>query len=305
MRLIETADGIIEAFRSGVAERLGIGPQDCLARNPRLVYGRMTGWGQEGPLAARAGHDLNYIALTAALAAIGRAGQKPTPPLNLVGDGSGAMLMAFGMVCGLLETQRSGQGQVIDAAMMDAAALVFSLFSVLATNGYVKLEHGSNAGDSGAPFYEVYETADGALICVAAMEPQFYVRLLAKMELDPATLPDQNDRAAWPAMKAIFAERFLTRTQAEWVAQLCDEDTCFAPVLNAAEAITHPHAVARHGYCEVAGVTQPVPAPRLSRSGTPEPAEPPEPGRDSTYVLAELGMGAHDIAALRAAGIVV
>lgn len=304
LRLIERADGLIESFRPGVAERLGVGPEVCLERNPRLVYGRMTGWGQDGPLAPRAGHDLNYIAVTGALNAIGRKGHAPTPPLNLVGDGCGAMLMAYGMVCGLFETTRSGQGQVVDAAMIDGAALVFAPFFALAAGERLSPERGSNAGDSGAPYYDAYETADGKFISVAAMEPQFYAKLVALMGLDHATLPPQNERSAWPAMKEIFAERIATRTRAEWMAILGDEDTCFAPVLTVAEAIAHPHAIARDAYREVAGVMQPAPAPRFSRSGIAEPTEPPTRGRDTDSVLIELGLSATDIQFLRDGGIV-
>lgn len=304
LRLIEGADGLIESFRPGVAERLGIGPEVCLQRNPRLVYGRMTGWGQEGPLASRAGHDLNYIALTGALNAIGRKGQPPTPPLNLVGDGAGAMLMAFGMVCGLNEALRSGKGQVVDAAMVDGASLVFAPFFTLMAAGHLSPDRGSNAGDSGAPYYDVYVTADGKYISVAALEPQFYAKLVELMGLDQADLPQQNDRSAWPAMKEIFAARIAMHTRDQWIAKLGDEDTCFAPVLTVAEAIEHPHAIARGAYCEVDGVMQPAPAPRFSRSGVAEPGVPPARGRDTDSVLSGLGITAAEIRTLRDNGIV-
>lgn len=304
LRLIDTADGLIEAFRPGVAERLGVGPEACRDRNSQLVYGRMTGWGQVGPLAQRAGHDLNYIALTGALAAIGRKDQAPTPPLNLLGDGTGAMLLAFGMVCGLLEATRSGKGQVIDAAMVDGASLVFAPVMALALGGMISPERGTNGGDSGAPYYDAYETADGKFVSVAAMEPQFYARLIELMGLETAQLPPQNDRKAWPAMKETFAARFAARTQAEWVALLGADDTCFAPVLTAAEAVDHPQAKARRAHVEVAGVIQPAPAPRFSRSGEAPPTQPPQRGRDTDAVLSELGLGDDAKADLRNRGIV-
>lgn len=304
LRLIDRADGLIEAFRPGVAERLGIGPSVCRARNPHLVYGRMTGWGQDGPLAQRAGHDLNYVALSGALNAIGRKGAPPTPPLNLVGDGTGAMLMAYGMVCGLLEASRSREGQVVDAAMVDGASLVFAPILAMTLGGLVSGERGTNGGDGGAPYYDAYETADGKFVSVAAMEPQFYARLLALTGLDAAELPAQNDRSAWPAMKAIFARRFATRTQDEWVALLGNEDTCFAPVLTAAQAVAHPQALARRAHVEVAGVTQPAPAPRFSRSGEAAPTESAGPGRDTDAILADLGLTDSERATLRASGVV-
>lgn len=304
LMLIEGADGMIEAFRPGVAERLGIGPEVCLTRNPRLVYGRMTGWGQDGPLAQRAGHDLNYIALSGALNAIGRKGHAPTPPLNLLGDGTGAMLMAYGLVCGLLEATRSGRGQVVDAAMIDGASLVFGPILAMTLGSLIGPERGTNGGDGGAPYYDAYVTSDGKYVTVAAMEPQFYTRLVALLGLDVHDLPVQDDRSAWPAMKQIFADRFATRTQAEWIALLGDEDTCFAPVLTAAEAVAHPQALARHAHVAVGGVTQPSPAPRFSRSGEVPPQEPAAPGRDTQAILAELGLDDDRQAALRAVGAV-
>jgi len=299
LRLIERADGLIEAMRPGVAERLGIGPDTCLSRNPRLVYGRATGWGQEGPLAPRAGHDLNYVAVTGVLAALGRRGAPPAPPLNLLADGGGAMLMAFGMVCGLLEAARSGKGQVVDAAMVDGVSLLFGPILARAADGRWNFQRESNGADGGAHFYEVYETADRQYVSVAAMEPQFYARLLALLGLDAAESPPQMDRTAWPAMKARFAEIFRTRTRAEWRTLLEGEDACFAPVLNAKEAIGEPHAAARGAYIQVAGVTQPAPAPRFSRTTPDAPSEPPTRGRDTEAVLDALGLSAAEIAALR------
>jgi len=304
LQLVDGADGLIEGFRPGVAERLGFGPEVCLAHNPRLVYGRMTGWGQEGPLASHAGHDINYIALSGALAAIGREGQPPTPPLNLVGDGCGGMLMAFGLVCALLEAQRSGEGQVVDAAMVDAASLVYAPALAFAAAREAAPERGTGEADSGAPYYDAYETSDGFYVSVGAMEPQFYRRLVECMGFDPDVLPDRDDKANWPNLKAMFAERIATRTRDEWVEVLGEENTCFAPVLDAREAIGHPHAVARKAYREVGGVHQPAPAPRFSRSGETEPGAPALPGADTDEVLRQLGLAEADIAALRSAGIV-
>jgi alpha-methylacyl-CoA racemase len=304
MQLVERAHGLIEAFRPGVAERLGIGPEACLARNPRLVYGRSTGWGQDGPMAARAGHDLNYVAVTGALAAIGRRGAPPPPPLNLLADGSGAMLMAFGMVCGLVEAMRSGKGQVIDAAMVDGVSLLFGPILALAADGLRNPQREGNLSDGGSHFYEVYETADAQFISVAAIEPQFYARLIHLMGLDGEGLPAQMDMVAWPQMKARFAEIFRSRTSEEWSELLGPEDTCFAPVLTAQEAIAHPHAAARRAYVEVAGVTQPAPAPRFSYSGAPEPSEPPTRGRDTDAVLQELGLSSAEISALKRSRVV-
>jgi len=304
LRLIDAADGLIEGFRPGVAERLGFGPDTCLARNPKLVYGRMTGWGQEGPLSSHAGHDINYIALSGALAAIGREGQPPTPPLNLVGDGCGGMLMAFGMVCGLLDAQGSGEGQVIDAAMLDAASLVYAPAFAFAAAREKPLARGTGDVDSGAPYYDAYETSDGHYVTVGAMEPQFYRRLTDLIGFDFNALPDRNDKANWPALKALFAERFATRSREEWVEILGEDNTCFAPVLTAQEAISHPHAVARKAYRDVGGVHQPAPAPRFLRSGETEPGKPAFPGADTDEVLAQLGLSDQAIASLREAGVV-
>jgi alpha-methylacyl-CoA racemase len=299
LSLIDRADGLIEAMRPGVTERLGLGPEVCLARNMRLVYGRATGWGQEGPLAPRAGHDLNYVAVTGVLAALGRSGAPPPPPLNLLADGSGAMLMAFGMVCGLLEATRSGRGQVVDAAMVDGVALLFAPIMAMAADGFWKSGRETNLVDGGSPFYEVYETADGHFISVAAIEPKFYARLLELIGLDPNEIPEQMDRAAWPTMKRRFAQIFRSKTRDEWCTLLGSEDVCFAPVLSAREAVAHQHAAARCAYVEVAGVTQPAPSPRFSRSGASDPTEPPTRGRDTDAVLRELGLAASDISTLR------
>ena len=305
LRLVERADGLIEPFRPGVAERLGVGPEPCLAANPRLVYGRITGWGQDGPLAKAAGHDINYIALTGLLHAIGHAGERPVPPLNLVGDyGGGGMLLAFGMVCGLLEAQRSGKGQVFDAAMMDGAALLFgSLFGMHAA-GHWADQRGVNLLDSGAPFYDVYETSDGKFVAVGAIEPQFYALLLEKTGLAGEKLPHQMDRQAWPAMKQRLAAVFRTKTRDEWCGIMEGTDVCFAPVLSIGEAPAHPHARARGAYVDVGGVAQPAPAPRFDRTPAARPSTAPTRGGHTEDVLAECGFDAGEIKALFEADVV-
>jgi alpha-methylacyl-CoA racemase len=275
LSLVEEADGLIEGYRPGVAERLGLGPDACLARNPRLVYGRMTGWGQSGPLATAAAHDLNYIALTGALAAIGRKGQPPTPPLTLVGDlGGGALYLALGMLAAMLEAGKSGQGQVIDAAVAEGAAHLMTNFHGLHAAGLMSMERGTNYSDSGAPYYEVYECADGEFVSIAPVEDKFFELLLRKLGFESSTFPEQNDRSRWPEMRDLFAQRFKTRTRAEWTALLEGTDVCFAPVMTMAEAPHHPHMKARGVYVEVDGVLQPAPAPRFSRT-KPEPPTPP------------------------------
>jgi len=304
LELVERADGLIEGFRPGVAERLGIGPDACRARNPRLVYGRMTGWGQEGPYAPTAGHDINYIALAGALEPIGRAGGPPVAPLNLVADfGGGGMLLAFGMVCGLLEAQRSGEGQVVDAAMVDGAAVLMTMFHAFTAMGIWSEERGTNLLDTGAHFYDTYETADGKWVSVGSIEPQFYAELLRLTGLDAD--PDfvgQMDRSRWPALKARLAEVFATKTRDEWCAVMEGTDVCFAPVLSIGEAPRHPHNVHRGTFVEVAGIVQPGPAPRFSRT-PPEIQRPPaHAGQHTDEVLAELGFDDERRSALRAAG---
>jgi alpha-methylacyl-CoA racemase len=304
-RLAATADGLIDPFRPGVTERLNIGPDECLKLNPRLVYCRMTGWGQEGPLARAAGHDINYIALTGLLHAIGRKGDKPVPPLNLVGDfGGGGMLLAFGMVCALLEAQRSGQGQVVDVAMTDGAGLLFGAIAGLHASGYWTGERGANLLDGGAPFYDVYETRDGRFVSVGSIEPQFYEILLDKLGLAGADLPAQMDRAAWPALKERFAALFKTKTRAEWCQIMEGTDICFAPVLGIAEAPQHPHNRARQAHVNVEGVWQPAPAPRFSRTVAGVPGAAPERGAHTEEVLAEAGYSPGDVRALRQSGAV-
>src|SRR5262244_532479 len=249
LRLAGTADAVVEGFRPGVAERLGLGPEDCLARNPRLVYGRITGWGQQGPLSQAAGHDLNYIALAGALHAFGRRGQPPTPPLNLIGDfAGGALYLAFGIVCGILDAKRSGRGQVVDAAMVDGAASLMTGFYGLVAAGMATHERCTNHLDAGAHFYNVYECADGRWISIAPIEGKFYAELLRRLDLDPASISAQMDRDAWPDMQARFAVLFRTRTSDEWSALLEGTDACFAPVLTTDEAPLHRHNKARGTY---------------------------------------------------------
>lgn len=304
LKLVESADALIEGFRPGVTERLGIGPDACLARNPKLVYGRMTGWGQEGPYAQAAGHDINYIALAGALESIGRAGQPPSIPLNLVGDfGGGAMFLAFGVVCGILEAQRSGKGQVVDTAMVDGAALLMTMFYSLKNMGFWKPERGTNLLDSGAHFYDVYECADGKYISIGSIEPQFYAELVRLSGLgEQDDVPFQMDQSAWPAMKQRMAAIFKEKTRDEWCAIMEHTDVCFAPVLSLDEAHLHPHNVERGTFTQVNGVLQPSPAPRFSRT-KPEIQRPPShPGQHTDEVLAEFGLSAGDIAKLHEAG---
>lgn len=300
LRLCDGADGLFEGFRPGVMERLGLGPDVCLARNPRLVYGRMTGFGQDGPLAQAAGHDINYIALSGVLAHIGRAGQPPTPPINLIGDfGGGGLLLAFGMVCALLERVRSGKGQVVDAAMVDGAAALMTIFHGAQQSGFWKDAAGTNLLDSGAPFYDVYETSDGQYVAIGAIEPQFFAELLAKLGLDAEALPDQNDPAGWPVLRERFSALFRTRTRAAWCEILEGGDACFAPVLTMAEAREHPHARARGAFLDVAGVAQPRPAPRFSRTDSGVQSPPVAGSANTDEVLREWGFAASEIDSLR------
>jgi alpha-methylacyl-CoA racemase len=304
-RMVARADVLVEGFRPGVMERLGLGPQPCLEINPKLVYGRMTGWGQDGPLAKAAGHDLNYIALTGVLHAIGRKGGGPEIPLNLVGDfGGGSMYLAFGVLCALFEARSSGKGQVVDAAMVDGATSLMAMIYGAFGAGYWKDERGSNRLDSGAPWYEVYETSDGKWVAVGSTEHSFYVNTLKVLGLEAADFGDQHDRAGWPAMKAAFQRVFATRTRDEWVATFQGTDTCFSPVLSLAEAPLHPHQRARGNFVEVAGVVQPAPAPRFSRSKGEILRPPPEVGEHTDEVLREWGFASEEIALLRHAGAV-
>lgn len=302
--LIAGADVLIEGFRPGAAERLGLGPEECLARNPRLVYGRMTGWGQDGPLAASAGHDINYLAVSGGLAAVGEQGRAPVPPLNLVSDyGGGGMLLALGVVAALLERAASGEGQVVDAAMADGLALMLAPFQAMAARG-VWGERGSNLLDGGAPFYRTYETADGGWISVGAIEPQFYAEFLRVLGIDDADLGAQLDKAYWPAATKRIAAVVATRTRDEWTSRFEGVDACVQPVLELAEATKHPHAVARGMFDDVDGVPQPRPAPRLSRTPLSMPTTERQDETSTDQVLGELGLSAADIAELRDTGVV-
>jgi alpha-methylacyl-CoA racemase len=303
--LVERSDVLVEGFRPGVAERLGIGPADCHARNPGLVYGRMTGWGQEGPLAATAGHDIDYIAVSGALASIGRSGERPVPPLNLVGDyGGGALYLAVGILAALVERTTSGAGDVVDAAMVDGAASLMTPFYQMRAIGAWRDDRGTNLLDGGAPFYDTYETSDGNAVAVGALEPQFYQELIEGLGLEPSGLPPQYDPAGWPELRDLLAARFASRTRDEWVATFDGTDACVAPVLTMGEAPRHPHAAARGAFVDVGGVSQPAPAPRFSRSATAAPRPPVPPGGDTDAVLAELGRSHSEIAALRASRVV-
>ena len=300
LRLVEKADVVLEGFRPGVMERLGLGPDVCLARNPRLVYGRMTGWGQEGPMAQAAGHDINYIALAGALEPIGRKGQKPTPPLNLVGDfGGGGMLLAFGIAAALVERARSGKGQVIDAAMVDGAATLMGFFHAMMAMGAWSGERGTNILDTGAHYYDTYETKDGFYISLGSIEPQFYAELIEKLGLDPASLPKQNDRAKWPEMKERFEAIFKTKTREQWCALMEGSDICFAPVLSMKEVAQHPHLAHRSTYVEKHGLIQPAPSPRFSRTPAELDRPPARPGEHTDEILAGFGFKPDEIAKLR------
>lgn len=303
LRLVEEADGLMEGFRPGVAERLGLGPDVCLKRRPSLVYGRMTGWGQDGPMAQAAGHDIDYIALAGALEPIGRAGERPVPPLNLVGDfGGGGMLLAYGMVAAMLSAHRTGAGQVVDAAMIDGAAALMTMTYTLRRAGIWTDERGTNLLDTGAHFYEVYETSDGGYFGVGAIEPQFYAELIRLLGLSDEELPGQMDRAEWPAMKLRVAAVFATKTRAEWEAVFEGSDACAAPVLSPGEAPEHPHNVFRKTFTEVAGAVQPSPAPRFL--GTPGDIQrpPPNPGQHADEALSDWGIEKDDVAELRQSG---
>jgi alpha-methylacyl-CoA racemase len=315
LRLAERADALIEGFRPGVTERLGIGPGDCMERNPKLVYGRMTGWGQDGPYAHAAGHDINYTALSGTLAMIGRRGEPPVPPINLVGDfGGGGMLLAFGVVCGILEAARSGRGQVVDAAMVDGAALLAAMIHGFRAAGNWG-ERGTNLLDTGAWYYEVYETADGGHVSFGSLEPQFHQEMLRLTGFTPGdggsssggggggdgSLPDPSDRSRWPAMKERMAAHIKTKTRAEWCELLEGSDACFAPVLEPEEAAGHPHNAHRGTFCELEGVVQPSPAPRFSRTPPAIAGPPARPGQHTEEALVDWGFSVEEVAGLRAA----
>ena len=275
LKLISRADALIEGFRPGVMERLGLGPDTCLETNPKIVYGRMTGFGQDGPMSKAAGHDLNYIAMSGALGAIGRAGEKPTPPLNLVGDyGGGALYLVVGILAGLLETSRSGKGQVVDAAMVDGASSLMAAAYGMFAAGLLSSKRGENVLDSGAYFYETYECLDGKFVSVAAIESKFHAEMFKLMELDSSLVADQMNREEWPKLKEIMAERFASKTRDEWVAIMGGSDACFAPVLELDEVANDPHNAARNTFVEIDGVLQPAPAPRFTRTPNPTPTPP-------------------------------
>ena len=305
LRLVENADALLEGFRPGVMERLGLGPEVCLTRNPRLIFGRMTGWGQEGPYSLAAGHDINYISLAGALAHFGRRDEAPVPPLNMVGDfGGGGMFLAFGVVCALLEAQRSGRGQVVDAAMVDGAATLMTMFHAMTEMGVWSEGRGTNLLDTGAHFYDVYETADGKYVSIGSIEPQFYAELLRLSGLEGQELPHQMDKGQWPAMKVRLIELFKTKTRDEWCELMEHTDVCFAPVLTPEEAPQHPHNVARGTFVEVAGVTQPGPAPRFSRTPLEVQRPPAHAGQHTDEVLLEWGFDEARVAKLRETGAV-
>jgi alpha-methylacyl-CoA racemase len=306
LRLVDQADVLIEGFRPGVMERLGLGPDACFARNPRLVYGRMTGWGQDGPLASAAGHDINYISLTGALHAIGRPGQAPVPPLNLVGDfGGGTMFLIMGVLAALVERGHSGKGQVVDTAMTDGSAALMTIFYGLQHMGFWRDERGVNMLDTGAHFYDVYETKDGKYVSVGSIEPQFYAELLRLSGLgDDPDLPWQNDKSQWPALKDRLTEIFKSKTRDEWCSIMEGTDVCFAPVLSMAEAPLHPHNVERGTFVERHGVVQPAPAPRFSRTVAEIQRPPSFAGQHTDEALADWGVDAATIAKLRETGAV-
>jgi len=288
LRLVERADVLLEGYRPGVTERLGIGPDDLAAVNPRLVYARMTGWGQDGPWAQTAGHDINYISVTGALHAIGRAGERPVPPLNYVGDfGGGSMLILVGILSALWERERSGRGQVVDAAMVDGASLLSQMFWSFRGVGVWSDERGVNLLDGGAPWYDTYECADGRYVAVGALEPQFFAALLHGLAIDAADLPGRDDPANWPAIRKRFTEVFAAKTRDEWAAVFDGTDACVTPVLAFGEASAHPHLAARNTVIEPGGVPQAAPAPRFSRTPPGTPTPPPTPGRDSAAVEAD------------------
>jgi alpha-methylacyl-CoA racemase len=304
LRLADAADVMLEGFRPGVAERLGIGPDVCLARNPRLVYGRMTGWGQEGPLRASAGHDINYLALAGALHPLGRRGEPPHPPLNLLGDyGGGGMLLAFGVACALLEAGRSGRGQVVDAAVLDGGALLTTVLHELAGLGLWRWERGTNLLDGGAPFYDVYETADGGHVALGALEPEFFGELLVLLGLDgEEDLPAQFDRERWPELRRRIAAAVKRRSRDEWAALAGAGDACLTPVLAPTEAAEHPHNRERGVFAATSDGPRPAPAPRFSRTPAGPPGPDPEPGAHTGTALPDWGFTPEEVAALRGTG---
>jgi len=305
LRLIDDADVLIEGYRPGVTERLGLGPSDCLDRNPRLVYGRITGWGQDGPMAQAAGHDINYIGLSGALEPIGRAGERPVPPLNLLGDfGGGGMLLAMGVLAALVERSVSGQGQVVDASMVEGSALLTAGLHGLRNLGLWGRGRGSNMLDGGAPFYDTYETSDSKYVAVGAIEERFWAALLKVLSVDPSTVAGRLDPAEWPAVRAVLDAVIRTKTRDEWAALAAGTDACLTPVLDPSEAPGHPHNVARGSFVALDGDTQPAPAPKFSRTGSPVPSPPVSPRSSTGEVLTDLGYSPSDIDRLRSDGVV-
>jgi alpha-methylacyl-CoA racemase len=304
-RLVAKADALIEGFRPGVMERLGLGPDALLAINPKLVFGRMTGFGQDGPMANAAGHDINYIALSGALHAIGRQGEAPVPPLNLVGDfGGGGMFLAFGVVCALLEAQKSGKGQVVDAAMVDGSATLMAIIYGMYAQGAWKDERGVNVLDTGAPWYDVYKTKDGKWLSVGSIEGRFYDELLQRLRIDPATMPKRGDRKAWPDIRRRLADTIAGKTRAEWDEAFAGSDACVAPVMSMVEVESHPHNKARNTFTTRDGVLQPQPAPRFSRTKPELGDAPKRAGIDTDAVLEDFGFSTAEIADLKKGGIV-
>ncbi len=305
LKLVETADAIFEGFRPGVMERLGLGPDVCLERNERIVFGRMTGWGQEGPLANAAGHDINYISLTGALAAIGRPGSPPVPPLNLIGDfGGGGMLLALGLLAALLESKESKKGQVVDAAMTDGSALLMTMIYSMYSSGMWKTSMGSNLLDGGSHFYDTYECKDGKFISLGSIEPQFYALLCQIAELDESIFGKQMSRDSWPEQKEAIKKIILDKTRDEWCELMEGTDVCFAPVLDMSEAPKHPHNVERKTFIDLEGVTQPAPAPRFSRTEPEVVSSPSVVGEHTDEVLASIGFSDEDINTLKTSGAV-
>ena len=305
LELVEQSDALIEGFRPGVTERLGLGPDVCLARNPRLIYGRMTGWGQTGPLAQTAGHDIGYVAITGVLNAIGRRDQPPTVPLNLVGDyAGGSLYLALGMLAGIIEARTSGKGQVVDAAIVDGTASLATTFFGMHAAGMLSPQRGTNMTDSGSHFYDVYECADGKWLAVGPIESKFYAQLLQLLEIDPSQLAPQLDAASWPASKALLAERFRSRTRDDWAARFAQSDACVAPVLDWAEAPEHPHLKARGTFVEIDGVVQPAPAPRFSRTIPTDPTPPNEIDSSHTAATLRSWLGDARVASLRHDGVI-
>jgi alpha-methylacyl-CoA racemase len=305
LRLLDGADVLLEGFRPGVAERLELGPEDCLGRNPRLVYGRMTGWGQDGPLATTAGHDIDYIALSGALATCARHGERPVPPVNMLGDlGGGGAFLVIGVVAALWERTHSGRGQVVDAAMVDGSAVLTTMLHGMLAQGRWRDEAGVNFADTGSPYYEVYECADGRHVAVGAIEGPFYRELLDGLGLDEASLPSRRDPANWPTLKERFAEVFSTRPRDEWAERFATSDACVAPVLTLTEAPHHPHNAARGTFVEHGGVVQPAPAPRFDRTPTRLGRTPPGPGDHTDEVLVEAGYSPGEIDGLVDSGVV-